>query len=414
MNTLNLNHHYKTLLGLSADWDVAEVDLSLPASQVVITLIYKPNLNVTCPNCDQVCTIADHAPQRQWRHLDTMQFETILQAKVPRSDCPQCGVLTISIPWAQKNSRFTLFFEAFAIRVLQACSDIKSAATLLKIDWTSADVIMKRAVRRGLIRRDDEEITYIGIDEKSYQKKHSYATIVNDIDNGRVLEVIKGRDSKAVEEVYEALSDPIKGSVKAIAMDMWQAYISGAKKHLPNAMIVHDKFHICKYLNDAVNKVRQQEHAQLLKQGKDTLTGNKQLFLFNPEKLTDEKYLDLKRLTEMDLKISRACAIKENFRWFWEYSYKGSALKFYKQWYYWATHSQLAPIIKAAKTINKHIENILTYFTHQITNAVAEGLNSKIQALKVAARGFRNFENYRIRILFFCGKLKMAPGGVTH
>ena len=73
-----------------------------------------------------------------------------------------------------------------------------------------------------------------------------------------------------------------------------------------------------------------------------------------------------------------------------------------------ATHSQLKPIVEAAKMIKRHLDNILTYLKHRITNAVAEGLNSKIQQIKSAA-GFRNFENYKIAILFFCGKLNMYP-----
>jgi transposase len=53
--------------------------------------------------------------------------------------------------------------------------------------------------------------------------------------------------------------------------------------------------------------------------------------------------------------------------------------------------------------------NILTYLRHPITNAVTEGLNSKIQAIKANARGFRSFFNYRAPILFFCGKLHLHP-----
>jgi len=344
-----------------------------------------------------------------------MQFETILKAKTPRSNCPSCGVLTTEIPWSYKNSRFTLFFESFAICVIQSCSDIKSAAALLRIDWSSANAIMQRSVERGLERRQEEEIEYIGIDEKSYQSKHSYATIINDVKNGRVLDISQGRDKEAVDAVFAKIPESTKQGIKAIAMDMWKAYIKGAQTHIPNADIVHDKFHISKYLNDAVNKVRRAEHKELLKEkGVSPLTGHRQLFLFNSENLEEEKYLDLKRLTDMDLKVSRAWAIKENFRWFWDYKYLGSALKFYKQWYYWASHSKLKPVTKVAKMINNHLEGLVTYFKHKITNATAEGLNSKIQALKTAARGFRNFESYRIRILFFCGKLDMRIDGVTH
>lgn len=66
-------------------------------------------------------------------------------------------------------------------------------------------------------------------------------------------------------------------------------------------------------------------------------------------------------------------------------------------------------MIKVAKMLKRHFENIITHLRHPITNAVSEGLNSKIQAIKANARGFRSYLNYRTRILFFCGKLDLYP-----
>ena len=67
------------------------------------------------------------------------------------------------------------------------------------------------------------------------------------------------------------------------------------------------------------------------------------------------------------------------------------------------------PLKKVAQMLQRHLPGLLNYFEYQITNAIAEGFNSRIQAIKSAARGFRNFKNYRTRILFFCGKLALAP-----
>ena len=107
--------------------------------------------------------------------------------------------------------------------------------------------------------------------------------------------------------------------------------------------------------------------------------------------------------------MGRAWALKDMFSELWEYTYEGSAKNFFKKWYWWATHARLKPLAKAAKMIKEHLPNILTYLKHRITNAVAEGINSKIQQIKSAARGFRNFYNYRTAILFHCGKLNMYP-----
>jgi len=107
--------------------------------------------------------------------------------------------------------------------------------------------------------------------------------------------------------------------------------------------------------------------------------------------------------------VARAWAAKELFTQFWQYQETGWARRFFKDWFGWISRSRLKPMIAAARMLKRHLENLLTYMKHHITNAVTEGLNSKIQSLKFAARGFRNFKNYRTRILFFCGKLDLYP-----
>ena len=178
---------------------------------------------------------------------------------------------------------------------------------------------------------------------------------------------------------------------------------------VPQADLVHDKFHIAKHLNEAVDTVRRQEHKDLMAQGDETLKNTRQLWLFNPLNFSDEQAADFEHLKLSGLKVARAWAIKELFSKPWTYCYEGSARKFFKNWYGWAARSKLKPIIKVAKMIKRHLENILTYLRHSITNAVTEGLNSKIQSIKFNARGFRSFQNYRTRILFFCGKLNLQP-----
>ena len=106
MDALSL--HYSQLLGLGSAWLVDDVDLSLQDQRVVIRLRHDSSVPVTCPECGQACKLHDHAPERRWRHLDTMQFETVLSARVPRSKCLECGVKTIAVPWASPHSRFTL------------------------------------------------------------------------------------------------------------------------------------------------------------------------------------------------------------------------------------------------------------------------------------------------------------------
>lgn len=406
----NLNTHYSQLLGLDSSWQVDSVDLDLAGKEVSVLLSHVGG-KLVCPECSGSCSQADLAPERTWRHLDTMQFTTALKARIPRSRCSACGVKTVAVPWGGKHSRFTLMFEAFAIEVLNACSCISRAAALLGLSWSSVHSILERAVDRGLERRGVDDIKHVGMDEKSFGRGHDYVSVMTDIDNSRVLEVAPERTIEAADSLWKTLTLTQRENVESVSMDMWKAFMTSAQTNAPNAEIVHDKFHIAKYLGEAVDKVRRAEHKVLKQEGDETLTGSRQLWLYNMENLDDDRYALLDELQQQDLKTARAWAIKENFRWFWDYTYAGNAKKFFDRWYGWARRSQLEPIKKVAAMLKNHLDGILSYFRHRVTNATAEGFNSRIQSIKSAARGFRSFTNYRLRILFYCGKLKLMPEG---
>jgi transposase len=403
-----LSAHYARLLGIDESWRVESVDLRLEERRVEIRLGHVGS-GVSCPECGHACSLADHAEERRWRHLDTMQFTTELVARLPRCRCPEHGVKTIVPPWAGKHSRFTLLFEAFAIEVLQACRTVKAAADLLGLSWDAAQTIMERAVDRGLQRREATSVLHLGIDEKSFGKGHDYITVLTDIDGSRVLEVAPERTQAAAEAVLQTLTVEQRQEVQAVAADMLPAYAEAVARQTPQADLVHDKFHVAKHLGEAVDQVRRAENKALQAQDDDRLKGTRQLWLFNQSNLSPRQRRRFEAIRHNGLKTARAWAIKEEFRWFWRYVYQTSAKEFFDQWYAWGVRCRLRPVIRVAKMLKRHLPNLLSYFHHRITNATSEGFNSVIQALKYAARGFRSFKNYRTRILFFCGRLDLRP-----
>jgi len=313
------------------------------------------------------------------------------------------------VPWAVPQGRFTLLFERFAVEVLLASGSISQGCELLGISWDTAQEIMRRAVERGLERRQLEELKHLGMDEKSFKRGQSYITLLTDLEQSRVLDVVEERTAEAADQLWETLSPEQKQTVEAVAVDMWEPFIRTVEKQVPDADIVHDKFHVSKYLGEAVDKVRRQEHKELMAQGDETLKGTRQLWLYNPQNFSPDQAEEFSALKDLQLKVARAWAAKELFSKFWEYQEQGWARRFFKQWFGWVSRSRLKPLVEVAQMLKRHLDNLLTYLKHHITNAVTEGLNSKIQSLKAAARGFRNFRNYRIRILFFCGKLNLYP-----
>jgi transposase len=404
-----LQKHYALLLGIGSPWEVKTVDLNLEAKKVEIELGWQWGAAAKCPECGRECSIHDCAPERTWRHLDTMQFTTLIRTRTPRADCPEHGVKTMQVPWAAPQGRFTLLFERFAVEVLLASASVSQACTLLGIGWDTAQEIMRRAVQRGLERRQLDRLKYLGMDEKSFRRGQSYITLLTDLEESRVLDVVEERTAEAAGQLWDTLSPEQKQGVEAVAVDMWAPFIQTIQTQVPEADIVHDKFHVSSYLGEAVDKVRRQEHKELLAQGDETLKGTRQLWLYNPQNFSPEQAEEFSALKDLQLKVARAWAAKELFSKFWEYQEEGWARRFFKDWFGWVSRSRLKPVVEVAQMLKRHLDNLLTYLKHHITNAVTEGLNSKIQSLKSAARGFRNFQNYRIRILFFCGKLNLYP-----
>ena len=313
----------------------------------------------------------------------------------------------MQVPWAAPQGRFTVLFERFAVEVLLASASVSQACELLGLSWDTAQEIMGRAVERGLERRQLENLKHLGMDEKSFRRGQSYITLLTDLDQSR--DVVQERTTEAADQLWKTLSPEQKQAVEAVAVDMWEPFIQTIQKQVPDADIVHDRFHVSQYLGEAVDKVRRQEHKELMAQGDETLKGTRQLWLYNPENFSSEQMVEFSTLKDLHLKVARAWAAKEMFSQFWEYQQEGWARRFFKDWFGWVSRSQLKPVVEVAQMLKRHLDNLLTYLKHHITNAVTEGLNSKIQSLKSAARGFRNFRNYRIRILFFCGKLNLYP-----
>lgn len=400
---------FAQLLGLKEPWKVTRIEPNLESKSLSIHIEWPKGVKGPCPECGDMSPVYDHREEREWRHLDTMQFKTLLIAEVPRVKCSSHGIKSLQVPWADMKSRFTMLFERFAIDVLIASNNQSKAAELLGLSWDEVHSIQERAVRRGLERRDTLDITHLGIDEKSFLKGQSYASVLYDLDKSHVLEVVKDRDENSAKTLLKTIPEESRANVAAVGVDMWKPYMNAIEIILPSAHIVHDKFHIVSHLGDAVDKVRRKEHKSLMIDGNDLLKGTRYTWLRNPNNWTEKDEATFEILKDVGLQVGRAWMIKENFGYFWDYSYEKSARKFFDKWYFWATHCRLEPIVKVAKMIKEHFENIVTYLEHRITNAAAEGLNSKIQTVKSAARGFRNFENYRIAILFHCGGLSLHP-----
>ena len=105
------------------------------------------------------------------------------------------------MPWSESRSRFTALFEAVVIDWLQEATTA-AVAQQLGLSWDEVDGVMQRAVQRGLQRREVQLPARLGVDETSFQKRHEYVTVINDLD-GKVVYVADGRTKESLEKFYK-------------------------------------------------------------------------------------------------------------------------------------------------------------------------------------------------------------------
>jgi len=400
---------YAQILGIKSPWQVTDVELVVSESTVTVHVGRDEKVAVCCPQCARASPGYDPRTRR-WRHLDTCQYKTMLVAEVPRVRCEEHGVVTTSVPWAAPGSGFTALFEALVIDWLKEAS-IAAVSRLMGLSWNAVDGIMQRAVARGLLRREQHCVAHLGVDETAFKKRHDYVSIVSDQTTGHVLHVGSDRKKATLGAWYASLTPEQLASNTSISMDMWPAFINATLACVPEAenKIAFDKFHVAKYLGDAVDKVRREEHKMLMRQGDETLKGSKYDWPYNLKNMTLKRKRQFKALRESTLRTARAWAIKQLAMSLWHYTSKVWARKGWQQWLSWAMRCRLTPMKRVAQTLKTHLWGILNAIVLKVSNGPAEGINSRIKMIKVRSRGFRNKQRFANAIYFYLGGLDLFP-----
>lgn len=288
MVILKTEELFNQLLNLDNNWQVTSIEHDQIDLENIIINIQHIKSKIPHPTSNELLNIYDHAPVRQWRHLDIMQYKTYLRARLPRVKGEDGKVVTITPPWADKSVQYSTLFECYIINLLKATQNQTKTAHLARCGFDVVNSIMHNATTRGLARRKTNNITHLSLDEKSFKKGHNYISVLSNPQTGFILDVEEDRTVKATKKLFnKVLSTKQQKQIKTISVDMWQSYLSTAEKRLPNSEIAHDRFHLVKYLNNAIDKVRRKEaktQGALLKHSRYVL-------LKNPDNLTEKQQL---------------------------------------------------------------------------------------------------------------------------
>ncbi len=408
----SLEEFYTNLLEITEPWVVSAIKRDSKTKEVTAIVSLRAGTALTCPICGAVATLHDHR-SRKWRHLDSCNHKTMIEANIPRISCKEHGVKQLPVSWAEKGSRFTLEFECTVLLWLKD-DPISTVADNFALSWDEVDGIMTRAVKRGLARRTKTRPQNIGIDETAFQRRHEYVTVILDKDDDVIIDILDDRKADTLKNWFKTQEKSDLSAVSSITMDMWDPFINAVKDHFTNAesLIAFDRFHVAQHFGRAVDKIRAEEHRELSKALEGSpLSKSKHQWLTNSLRIDNRssKRRAFLALSRMNLKTARAWRIKETASSLWNYTYMGAALRNWKELLNWISHCQLPSMIAVGKTVLRFLWGILNAIRLKVNNSMLEAKNARIQRIKKIACGFRNRERFKNAILFHLGGLDLMP-----
>jgi transposase len=358
-----------------------------------------------CP-CGRTAPGYDHRTRR-WRHVDAAGSKLWLEADLWRVDCRSCGrIRTEQVPWARPGARLTRDLEDVIAWLCQR-TDKTSVCTLLRVAWKTVQGVVERVVADHLDDARLDGVFNLGVDEISYKRGHQYLTVVADHDTGRVLHVAKGRSHAAFTGFFELLGPERCKQVKAISMDMATIWRDPCERHIPQAAICFDPFHVIRMANlalDTVYKDQARHHG--------TGTGDKQwrrtryALRAGADKLDDDHRALVRRLRRHRYALWRAWELKELLRDLYRVVEPADARAYLTAWCRSAERSKLRPFHTLAKQIRRHFDGIVAAVEHGLSNSRLEGINAKIRLINKRGYGHPN-GNHLIAMIHLC------LGGIT-
>lgn len=413
---------FTTALGLQPPWHVDKVELNTDKRRIDFEVAHTGR-RAACPACGAEHQRIHDRVRRSWRHLDFFQFEAWLHAQVPRVQCDGCGKTTqLPVPWAREGSGFTLLFEALSLSLCQEMP-VHQAARQLR-------VAAKRLWRRvhhyvGVAREKDDMsgVRYVGIDETSAKRGHEHITVVHDLEAKRLLFATPGRDHATLQSFAQDLrahgGDP--RAIEHACIDMSAAYKKGIDQSLPKAQISYDRFHVVALANAAMDEVRRQEMRNSAAAVREALGAHSKKRLRqllwgmrkNPTGWSYAQFETMHWLQRSNLKSARAWRLKQALR----LAYSEAAASNSEQiaqgalnkWLSWARRSRLEPFKRLALTLKEHLGGVVRGMLDGRSNAYVEAMNGLLQQTKIAARGFRNINNFIAMAYLRMSKLKHLP-----
>lgn len=365
-----------------------------------------------CSGCGRVHKTAVHSyGNTVVEDLPMNGKRVFLRVRKRKILCPEDGKIRVEeFAWLRK--RFTKRFAEQVYRLTSITTN-KEAGWYLGLD----DEVVYRIDRATLEELAAKRLypvavpEYMSVDEVAWQKWHKYVTNIVDIEKRKVIWNHDGRNKAVMDNFYHEIGPEGCQKIKAVASDGARGFISSTKEHASQALIVLDHFHVKKYLNDAVDRVRKEELKKVRDNNDSNLSSilhcNKR-FILMQNKVSNKKQNLLEKLADLNQRVYQAMLLKEQFLCIYSAQNRKEAFANLRTWIIAALKSQIPSFVELGVKFFRKRHYILNYFIHKITTAISEGINNKIKRLKRMAYGYKDVSYFLLKIHQHCGVLNPA------
>lgn len=358
-----------------------------------------------CSECGFPAKGAHTYFSRSVRDLNMGGYAVYLCTTFRKVYCPRCGIrvedLGVVDLWQAVTKRLAQY-----IVYLCGVMTISDVSRHFGLDWRLIKRIDRMYLREAYSHVHAEDLRILAIDEVSIKKGHRYLTVVINYETGEVIWMGEGRSQETLESFFKELPEDIRAGISAVALDMWQPYISVVERYCPNAQIVFDFFHVVSLFNKVIDKVRSQEYKKASEQDKAVIKGKRYLLLKNKEKLKQSQESKLKELFALNQKLFEVYLLKEELKRVWQTEDRSEATLILETWCEAAYETELSPVIHFAETLKRHREGILNHCDFPIHTGKLEGINNKIKVIKRKAYGYHDVDYFILKVKsIFSGRM---------
>jgi transposase len=389
----------------------SEILLGLPAYQITDITTHKGVVRISarylgaisCPHCHSNSLRNKGSHRRTVRHENWGQRTCIMELQVSKWCCRGCGrYFRQRLPGILPRQRAS---EAYQQTIYQQHLDGINRSRLGRREKIGAATV-ERYFRKGLQRQFKEWHPprcpqLLGIDEHFFTRRKGFATTLCDLKNHKIYDVVLGRSELSLEPYLQALEG--KDAVRVVCMDLSVTYRAVVRKHFPKALIVADRFHVIRLINhhflacwreiDPTGS-RNRGLLSLMRRHRHNLTAEQQAKLityFAALPVLDPIYRFKQRLCYLLLKKHRN---RKQCR---------KLLPRFLRAVQDLRDAKLSQLVQLGDTLHAWSQEIVAMWRFTRNNGITEGFHNKMEMISRQAFGFRNFENYRLRVKVLCG-----------